>query len=259
MIKMVAFDIDGTLYSRGERVILDSTFSALRKLKENGILVTIATGRVHHNLMKGVLSDYYDYMVAGNGHILINAKKDMLFQQYFDPVETQLLVDFCHERELGLILKMDDACYLYANHESFNIPVWGSDGVEVFYSGFEDRHLSHGVNCAFVRCTPQDAKDFEKMSEHIGFVQTGNDQYDVYYKGLNKAVTLEYLLGSLGLSWENCMAIGDGANDMEMIVHAGVGIAMGDGNETLKEHADYVTKGSREDGIYFVLEEYGLL
>ena len=259
MIKMVAFDIDGTLYSRGERIILDSTFSALKKLRENGILVTVATGRVHHNLMKGALSEYYDYMVAGNGHVLINAEREMLFQQYFDPKETQMLVDFCYERELGLILKMDDACYLYANHESFNIPVWGSDGVEIFYSGMEDKHLSQSVNCAFVKCTPQDAEDFEKLSEHIGFVRTGNDQYDVYYKNINKAVTLGNLLESLGLSWENCMAFGDGTNDMEMIMHAGIGVAMGDGNELLKEQADYVTKGSREDGIYSALEVYDLL
>lgn len=259
MIKIVAFDIDGTLYSRQQRKILDSTIKALAALKEKGILIVVATGRTFTLISQGVLSKYYDYLVSSNGHRLMDSNGNVLFAQYFTDAETQQLVDFCQQRDLALILKMDDACYLYANHKSFDTVSWGSDGVEKFYPDQEDHHLSHPVNCAFIKCSPQDKKDFEEICPNIEFTATGESTYDVYYRDLDKAITIEKLLQHLGLDWDDCMAVGDGGNDMEMISRAGIGVVMGDGNEELKKLADYVTDSSEHDGIYNALKKYQLI
>ena len=259
MIKVVVFDIDGTLYSRKERVVLDSTILALKKLKERGYIVVVATGRTFHNICKGVLSEYYDYLVAANGHVLMNSKSEMLFLEHFKQEETQALVDFCNERQLGLILKMDDGCYLYANHQSFNTTHWGTDGVENVYQGIEDHHLTNLVNCAYIKCAPEDKIDFKSICPSIKFVHTGTETYDVYYENLDKAITIERLLKDLNLTWDNCLAIGDGMNDVEMISKAKIGVAMGDGHDAIIKIADFITTGSREDGIYHALQTYELI
>jgi len=259
MIKMIIFDVDGTLYSRGERVILDSTISALKRLKEQGYIVVVATGRTFHNICKGVLSEYYDYLIAANGHALMDSEGKMLYLEHFKPEETQALIDFSVKRNLGLILKMDDACYLYGNYNAFNVVRWGDDGVEDFYQGTEKLHLTNPVNCAYIKCTPEDKMAFTAICPTIKFAHTGTDTYDIYYEKLNKAVTIEFLLHKLNLTWDNCLAIGDGVNDIEMIVKAKVGVAMGDSHEKLKDIADFITTGSKEDGIYHALESYSLL
>jgi hydroxymethylpyrimidine pyrophosphatase-like HAD family hydrolase len=55
------------------------------------------------------------------------------------------------------------------------------------------------------------------------------------------------------------IAFGDGANDIDMLELAGLGIAMGNGNDQLKKVADFVTKKSSEDGIEYALKEFGII
>ena len=63
----------------------------------------------------------------------------------------------------------------------------------------------------------------------------------------------------LGISVEDSFAFGDGANDVGMFQTAGTAIAMGNGSEIAKRHADYVTAPLEEDGIWKACEYFGLL
>ena len=63
----------------------------------------------------------------------------------------------------------------------------------------------------------------------------------------------------LGIDVKDTYAFGDSANDVDMLEFAGVGVAMGDGTDVAKEHADYVTRGLHEDGIYHALKHFALI
>ena len=52
------------------------------------------------------------------------------------------------------------------------------------------------------------------------------------------------------------MAVGDNINDMAMVEYAGLGVAMENGDETLKAAADYVTKSNNDDGVAVVIEKF---
>ena len=65
-------------------------------------------------------------------------------------------------------------------------------------------------------------------------------------------------LGAM-LDVKDTYAFGDSANDVDMLEFAGVGVAMGDGTDVAKEHADYVTRGLHEDGIYHALKHFALI
>jgi hydroxymethylpyrimidine pyrophosphatase-like HAD family hydrolase len=76
------------------------------------------------------------------------------------------------------------------------------------------------------------------------------------YSLRNHSVSVKVLLKSLGIPREGFMACGDGGNDYEMVSNAGIGIAMGNAVDQVKESATYVTASHDEDGIAEAFEKY---
>ena len=64
------------------------------------------------------------------------------------------------------------------------------------------------------------------------------------------------MLNSVGLTRDNAICCGDGFNDMTMIQYAGVGVAMANAQDKVKEAADFITKSNDEDGIVTVIDKY---
>ena len=63
-------------------------------------------------------------------------------------------------------------------------------------------------------------------------------------------------MSSTGLTAEEMICVGDGFNDLTMIEYAGLGVAMANAQEIVKESADYITKSNDEDGVLHVIERY---
>ncbi|BDC36262.1 phosphoglycolate phosphatase [Candidatus Methanoliparum sp. LAM-1] len=78
-------------------------------------------------------------------------------------------------------------------------------------------------------------------------------------RGINKMTGLSYLAGKKGWNIDRMVAIGDSENDLEMIKGVGFGIAVGNSDEDLKMHADYVTKGRYGDGVVEALTYLNLV
>lgn len=82
---------------------------------------------------------------------------------------------------------------------------------------------------------------------------------DVIAKGVDKGVGIDSFCKHFGFSLEETMAFGDGGNDVEMLRHAGIGVAMGNAREEVKQAADYVTDSVDDDGIETALLHFGLI
>ena len=74
-------------------------------------------------------------------------------------------------------------------------------------------------------------------------------------QGIDKAASLDRLAQSLGIKQEEVMAFGDGFNDLSMIEYAGLGVAMENAVEGVKERANVITKSTDEDGIAYILSQ----
>ena len=75
---------------------------------------------------------------------------------------------------------------------------------------------------------------------------------------VNKGQALDFLAGRLGILQHEVMAIGDSMNDLDMIQYAGIGVAMGNANPTVRAAADFVTLGNSEDGVAAAVEKFAL-
>jgi hydroxymethylpyrimidine pyrophosphatase-like HAD family hydrolase len=79
---------------------------------------------------------------------------------------------------------------------------------------------------------------------------------EIMPKNVHKATSLAKLLEHLDMKVENLIACGDGYNDLTMIEYAGVGVAMGNAQKVVKEHADYITLSNEEDGLVPVIDKF---
>lgn len=81
----------------------------------------------------------------------------------------------------------------------------------------------------------------------------------VLQEEITKSVAILKILDYFNIHQSEAIAFGDGENDIDMIELAGLGIAMGNGSDKLKNAADFVTKKSGEDGIEFALKKFKVL
>ena len=74
--------------------------------------------------------------------------------------------------------------------------------------------------------------------------------------GIDKARSLSVLLEELGMTREEMIAVGDGFNDLSMIQYAGLGVAMANAQEVVRQAADYITLSNEEDGVAAVVDKF---
>ena len=97
----------------------------------------------------------------------------------------------------------------------------------------------------------------EKFSDRIGVYKSEPFFLELVPKNVDKAASIDKLLHSIGVATDECIAFGDGFNDISMIRYAGLGIAMSNASEPVKKSADYIARSNDEDGIACLLEEMG--
>jgi Cof subfamily protein (haloacid dehalogenase superfamily) len=82
---------------------------------------------------------------------------------------------------------------------------------------------------------------------------------DVVARGVDKSVGLEKVREYFGLAVDEIMALGDGGNDISMLKYAGIGVAMDNANEEVKQAADYITTSVDDDGVGNALRYFGVI
>lgn len=106
-----------------------------------------------------------------------------------------------------------------------------------------------------------DVLDVEHMSKKV--IKAGTEEILVEYcyteitnRNVNKWTALEYIMNQEKIKREEVIAIGDNVNDKEMIEEAGLGVAMGNSTQAIKEISDIETTTNNEDGVCKILEKY---
>ena len=257
-IKAVFFDIDGTLISFNTHTVPQSTLDAIQKLKEKGIKVILSTGRSINNLdhIQHLGFDGYStfnggYCVADNGIILHRAT--------MDPADVERLIAYSKETPTSFSLMSEKEVTIHhvtpeidLMYEAVNLPTPPLVNFETL-----DTASILQVN-VFIHPEQEDEFMANVMPNSIA-TRWISTFADVNPSGQSKKVGTEIFCQHFGFDVSETMAFGDGGNDIEMLKHAGIGIAMGNANTAVKEHADYVTDHVDKDGIWNALTHYGVI
>lgn len=257
---LIAIDLDGTLL-QDFNTIADKDREALKTARDQGYLIAISTGRsgyvIKRRLAFWQLEDIVDIVSGSNGAELFDLKVS-------DQAEILGGINRAAvEEALGLVANEDFGFAWYSEHEVHTNP--------------ENPHmeaLKEQMGLPIVLVPKKDlAKAFpEYWTKGVFFLRSKDDQYlqqmiekdrkENYRMVLSDEIILEMISPDIdkgtiikeickrkNIAREDSMAIGDMANDKEMLMESGFGVAMGNAIDELKEVADYVTADVKDNGV----------
>lgn len=253
MIKLAAFDVDGTLIDRD--VLPDSAVEALHRLKSCGVHLTLCTGRsnVELNGLRGKLG--IEWAITCNG-CLVTRHGEAVFGKAFPGDTIRHFLDVAERLNQGMLLY--GATGMYINRE--NDPKFRQAQQEI--GMLEPAVLQKGapvpdIYQCIIFCSEKDEAEYLGGNRDHYYVHRWRTwAVDINMPGMNKAVGLQHLARCLNVRPEEIAVFGDGRNDIEMFGYAGMSIAMGNAPEEVKRAARYVTRPIHEDGIAYAVEQW---
>lgn len=257
MIKAVFFDVDGTLVSHKSKSVPQSAKEAIERLREKEVKVLLSTGRHIHELKdmptNGIEFDGY---VILNGQIGLDKNKKLIYSNPFGKEDVEGLLRIFHKKEYPFVLVNADGHYMNFVNEFVEMAM---EGVSTPVPPIRE-YQGEDLYQATVFILPKEDEEFsKKLPKGCKMARWGTHGVDIIATEGGKAVGMKYFGDVLGILPEEMMAFGDAKNDMDMIAYAGIGIAMGNGEECLKEIADYITTDVDDDGVWNALQKFGML
>lgn len=263
--KLLVLDVDGTLLN-DEREISKRTLAALLKVQQMGVRIVLASGRPTYGLMPLAktleLGNYGGFVLSYNGCQIIKAQNgEILFERRINPEMLPYLEKKARKNGFAIFTYHDDTLITdspdneYIKNEALlnNLKIIRED------------EFSTAIDFAPCKCML--VSDKEKaligLEQHWEKRLAGtldafrSEPYflEVVPCGVNKANTLGALLEHLGVTREEVIAVGDGVCDVTMLQLAGMGVAMGHSQDSIKVCADYVTASNEEDGVALAVEK----
>ena len=263
--KLLVLDVDGTLLNDAKE-ISKRTLASLLKVQQMGVRIVLASGRPTYGLMPLAktleLGNYGGFIVSYNGCQIINAQNgEILFERRINPEMLPYLEKKARKNGFAIFTYHDDTIltnspgneHIHAEAKLNNLKI------------IKEEEFSTAVDFAPCKCmlVSDDEEALTGLEEHWKRRLDGtldvfrSEPYflEVVPCGIDKANTLGALLSHLDITREEVIAIGDGVCDVNMLQIAGLGIAMGHSQDSVKVCADYVTASNEEDGVAQAVEK----
>lgn len=260
MKRAVFFDIDGTLWDE-HSFIPQSTQEAIQRLRENGHLAFICSGRTKGFIRdEKLLSLGFHGIVAGCG-TYIECDGNVLYYHRLDNQIVKQSLDVLKKYRMSAILEGKERLYLDSTEFEGNPYVRKlkeelKDSVLPISGNEENWEISKfsasAVDDSYLLAA-------QELKEHFDCLVHGMHAIEFVPTGFSKASGIQKTCEFLNIPLENTYAFGDSVNDLDMLSYVAHGVAMGNGTENAKQAADYVTSTLHEDGILRGLEYYGLI
>lgn len=259
MTSIVLFDIDGTILS-GRDHIPQSAIQAIQELRQNGHLAVINTGRCRPIVPDEIEAIGFDAMICACGSY-IEWQGKLIENHTMDQELIDLVFEALDDEAIFTAYEGSEALVYYSKCKSFEKKVnhyWGVSKISQVaepYTG--DLSSTNKLSCSYsdpaaMNRAYRTFKDYLYEIPHVG------NFAEYVMHGLSKASAISHLVDRVP-NVDKIYAIGDSANDLHMIQEADIGIAMGNGVDLLKDHADYTTGHILEDGLFDALKHFKLI
>ena len=269
--RIVFLDVDGTLVN-ADGNIPNSTKYAIKKAKANGHRFVICTGRSRYQLSEELMDMGFDGVISSDGaDVEVNGQRIH-----------HICIDVSHRKQAEDFLETTNAIYLATTPDAIVISEnnkqrleryiadkgWNEDYVNQIFNAYDvNEHIwMNAEEQKFVYFESNiSIKEMNQILEPYfvvvpgSLIGTNETSGEIKISGVSKASAMEIYLKYVDIDKEKSIAIGDGANDIQMIEYAHVGVAMGNAKDIVKQHADLVTNDIDEGGIYEAFVKLGLI
>lgn len=263
--KALVLDIDGTLTTT-KKEITDRTRAKIWQVLDAGHRVVLASGRPTPGMARYAkeleLKERGGYLLSFNGARVVDCTSgDVVFQLKLPTEIPAELYAFAKANGMGLITYRDNEIisafepdeYVLWEAKINNLPV---KKVEDFAS-----YVDFPVNKCLLTAPDEQAARMEQIlaeryGDRLSIYRSEPFFLEVMPQGVDKASSLDKMLDALDVERRNTICCGDGYNDISMIRYAGLGVAMGNARQAVRDAADYITGTNDEDGLVEVMDKY---
>ncbi len=278
MVKLIAIDMDGTLLTPNH-TISERNIAAIQRAKEEGIEVVIATGRAYNDAREIVESTGLELpFICLNGALIINDTKEVLNSLRIAPNLIKEIASELDSEMLHYNVYTDKTVYTTSVEDEIEqyqlfIEAMGGDinadervkarvekgylvEVEDFAEVYqrEDEVVLKYLAKSSNRANLQRSQTYFNAIEGLYATSSGPGNIEVTAKGAQKGKALGVLCERMGITMDDCMAIGDNYNDLSMLKRAGTSVVMGNAAIDIKSYADIVVGSNVEDGVAEAIE-----
>jgi len=270
-IKLVVTDMDETLIKPTARKVSVENADAIRKAKEAGVAVTIATGRIYSIVKRWVdMLDIEAPVIACNGADIRKSHKSI----YTDTINDEMVKDIIGTASEYTGVKR----FLFSGDNIFCTPddrdkelfnKWWPGKTDamagVVYGSFKDIYPIVEGNVQKVLLWAKNDSQHKELEDKLKKYSGKCDitcgerlNLEVNTKGMSKAVAVRRIAEMMGISMDEVMAIGDSGNDVEMLKAVGTAVAVENAMPAARAVADHITASCEDNGVARAIEKFVL-
>lgn len=263
--KIIVLDLDGTL-TNSKKEISKPTLDALIDIQERGYKVVLASGRPTPGVVplakKVQLDKFGGYILSYNGAKIIDCRTNEVIFQKTLPLEViSELYYAADEANVGIIsydtdnviVGRDVDKYIELEARINNISLKKVDNFIEYVNYPVNKCLMTGEHEVLLKVQE---KLKHKYNSLLSIYFSEPFFLEIMPQNVDKAQSLIRLLNTIGISSEEMVCCGDGFNDISMIEIAGLGVAMENAQEVVKQAADFITYSNDDDGILHVIKKF---
>lgn len=246
MVKVVFFDVDGTLISHSQNAVPESTRTALNQLSEKGIQRVIATGR--HMLELSLLpvsNIHFDAYITLNGQLCLDAQGNTLFGNPITGKSKEYIIRMFHEKTVPIMIVEKENMYI--NFVNQNVQV-AQDAISTPVPNVGE-YTGNEIFQAIAYLEKGREETIADQMPGCKVTRWNDFAVDIIAASGGKRVGIIEYLRKNNIRKEETMAFGDGENDIEMLRFVQMGVAMGNADDNIKGNSDYVTSSVDNNGI----------
>ncbi len=265
MIKMVALDLDGTLLT-SDKTISKINETILKQIHDEGIKVVLCTGRpinaIWPYLEQLGLTGEDDYTITFNGALVVhNNDKTPLFKSGMAKVDFEPLHKLAEEFSAPLDILNFERVYAISDLKPSMYEQQFKGNIEFASQSYAELAETESYAKAVVCEEPALLDDFVKamparISRRYHVVRSQPQILEFLAPKMDKTVGLKALLNHFGWNFSNLMAFGDSQNDLGMISHARIGVAMENGTDEIRAISSVITSNNDNDGVGSYLKSF---
>ena len=255
-VKIIFFDIDGTLIDMHTKAISEKMLYTLRQLKERGIMICIATGRAPIELPKfeGLTFDAY---LTFNGACCYN-EKEKIFSNPLQREDVQTILENATKMHRPVSIATADR--LAANGRDRDLAeYYGISKMELEVADDFEQAAKEEIFQIMMGCRKNEYGLILENTVNAKVAAWWDRAVDIIPADGGKGVGVGKILEYYHIPQEDAAAFGDGDNDMEMLEAVGTGVAMENASDRLKAAADDLCGHVADDGIYDYCVWHGLI
>ena len=267
MYKLIAVDLDGTLVTDDKNLTEKTIINVKKALKKN-VKITISSARAFYRLERYIdelgLRKENQYTICFNGAMIVeNITGKVIYSKNLDKQEVNEVIRLGKQLNVPIMLYSKNANYVEKvpeviqknkNAKGMNLKIENFNKIDF------DKEENYIYKIVFIDKPEKIVKirkNFQKEIIDKYEVTSSVPEYiEFVKKGIKKSKAIKFIMDKCKIKEEEVIAIGDGENDIEMLRFAGLGVAMENADNYVKENADYITTSNNDDGICKVIEKF---